>query len=494
MHCPACNAPVADGHPECPSCGIIVSRFRGHAPRRAQAPPVPPPRRVFPRILVVLALSLGGAALIVGGYWYVKIRPRLLVLDDRYHGSEPGETQELHETVRASADFDLAFELPGRPQGAASDGRELIVAHGSDPWGALRITRDGDGYSWQNVPIIETRYGQKTNLNTLTWNGRNYVGYTTGAWFGEKGEVFTIHDRKTLRVVETHPAPPLLGGLAWDGAHYWASTRKNTPDADEEAFFYKLDPGFRVVSKSEPPGIGCQGLAWDGERLWYVDVFSDSITVLDVSEDEPRIIHSRATPIDYLSGVVFHRNAIWVMDYGKNRLHRLRNSTRRAWASYAEPESVAAASMVPMPDDDEKLTATYKNSFFDDRGPEDAEEIEWSVELREDGVWLTSSRIWFGSELFVPREQASSVITIPVFARYTYTVELPDGTEVEKQYDATAGENVRSEVRLADAEEPGEYQVSLFIHVQYVDANGTARILNNSGGFVEVRSGTATAR
>lgn len=494
MLCPSCNAPVADGQAECPSCGVIVSKWRGRAARAPAPAPVPTPRRTLPRILVVLVLGLAGAALLVGGYWYLEIRPRMLALEDPYYGSEPGEPEELRESVRASADFDLAFELPGRPQGAASDGRELIVASGSDPWGALRITQRGDQYSWQNVPIIETRYGQKTSLNTLTWNGRNYVGYTTGAWFGEKGDVFTIHDRKTLRVLETRPAPPLLGGLAWDGTHYWASTRKNTQDAKEEAFFYRLDPELRVVATSEPPGIGCQGLAWDGQRLWYVDVFSDSIKVLDVSAGEPRVIHSVPTPLNYLSGVVFHRNAVWVMDYGENRLHRLRNSTRRAWASYTEPEVVAAASMVPRADEEAKLTATYKNSFFDERGPEDAQEIQWSVELREDGLWLTGSRLWFGAELFVPREQGSSVVTIPIFARYTYTVELPDGSEVEKAFDATAGENVLPEVRLSDAEEEGRYSVSLFIHVQYVDANGTARILNNSGGFVEVRGGAAAAR
>jgi len=53
---------------------------------------------------------------------------------------------------------------------------------------------------------------------------------------------------------------------------------------------------------------------------------------------------------------------------------------------------------------------------------------------------------------------------------------------------------VRDGVASPLAESRGRYSVSLFIHVQYIDANGTARILNNSGGFVEVRSGAATAR
>jgi hypothetical protein len=495
MNCPRCHGPVADGQRECPSCGIVVSKWRNPAgPRptdsgRTMKPAIQRPARqagTLSRIVVVLALSIGGGVLVIGGYWFVKIRPRMRAIENPYYGSEPGRAKKLREIEPSSADFDLALELPGRPQGAASDGREMIIANGSEPWGALRISRDRDRYTSQTVPIIETGYGQKMAFNTLTWNGHNYIGYTTGSAFGKQGDVFTVHDRETLRVIDTHPAPPLVGGLAWDGSHYWASTRKNTETASEDAFFYKLDPDFQVVAKNKPPGIGCQGLAWDGERVWYVDVFSDTIKVLDLSVDEPRVIHEADTPMNYLSGVVFHQNAIWVADYDKNRLQRLRTSTRLAWGAYTSPQ-MAAASMVPRTAAGPALSARYENSFLE-RKPNDAEEIEWSVELHDDGVWLTSSRIWFGPELFVPHEQNASIVTIPVFAHYTFTVKKPDGSEVEKQFDGTSGENVLADVRLADDAGAGEYSVSLFIHVQYVDENGTGRILNNSGGFVNVRN------
>lgn len=441
------------------------------------------------RFVVLLVLGVAGAAVVVAGYWFVKIRPRTLALENPYYGSEPERAKKLREIRVSSVDFDLALELPGRPQGGASDGREMIIAHGSDPWGALRIARDGDRYTAQAVPIIETVHRQKMALNTLTWNGRNYVGYTTASWFGGKGDVFTIHDPRTLRVVDTRPAPPLLGGLAWDGSHYWASTRRNTADANEEAFLYKLNREFQVVAKHSPPGIGCQGLAWDGERLWYVDVFSDEIKVLDVSASEPRVVHEAAMPIDYLSGVVFHQNAIWVMDYGENRLQRLRAGTRLAWRGYRSPPPAVAASMAPasvLPRPGTPKPSAQSRNRFADRKGDGAEEIDWAVELRDGGVWLTSARIWFGPDLFIRREQSSSLITLPVFARYTFTVRNPDGSEVEKQFDANAGDNVLMNHRLADAAAPGEYSVSLFIHVQYVDANGTGQILNNSGGFVNV--------
>lgn len=463
-------------------------------------------------MVTLTAIAFGAAALAIGSYYVIKIRP----------GTSRGETS-LRKIVPASSDFDLAFELPGRPHGAASNGREILIGNGSDPWGAIRIRRDENEYNVQLLPIVEPLYNRKTNLDTLTWNGSNYIGYTTASWFrsGATGNVFTIHDPASLRVIDTRDAPPLLGCLAWDGAHYWAATRKNTRAAAEEAFFYKLDRDFRVVSRSKPPAVGCQGLTWDGEDLWFADVFDDSIHVLDVNGAEPRIVHRQAIPFDYLSGVVEHEEAIWVLDYDKNRLQRLRPSVRVSWAG-GSPAAIARASMVASA---EQTTASQseegeaelrrqlrsddrakrmhaemelgrrnasidyarEENRFARRPAEGTEALDWVVELRDDGLWLVSSRVWFGPELFVPREQNSSVVTIPIFARYTFTVKEPGGLETEKELQAVAGENVLSNVRLTDGSASGPYRVSLFIHVQYLDAAGTGRILNNSAGSVELR-------
>jgi hypothetical protein len=130
--------------------------------------------------------------------------------------------------------------------------------------------------------------------------------------------------------------------------------------------------------------------------------------------------------------------------------------------------------------------ARDQNNFVD-REPEGTDDIDWSIELRDDAIWLVSSRVWFGEELFEKRPQNSSLVTIPELAKYTFTVKHPDGSETEKQFEATAGENVLTNERLADATSSGTYSVSLFIHVQYVNAEGTGRILNNSAGFLELR-------
>ncbi len=416
-------------------------------------------------------------------------------------------------------DFDRELKLPGSPGGLASNGREIIVANRKDPWGLIRLRSDRDRFIAQRVPLLEPRYNQKMSLNTITWNGETYVGLTSGAWFEKTTEdVFTVHDPATLQVVRRYPAPPLIGCMAWDGTSYWAATRKNTQHADEEKFLYRLDREFNVTARFEPPAGGCQGLMWDGARLWYADVFNDEVYLLDVSGDKPRLLHTASLPFTYLSGVVLHDGRVWISQYDNDRMHRLRTSTRLAWlGGRNDGGSTAAASIVAtttrdgpeeealrrkLRDDhwaarmNARMELDRRNAPIDyardqnnfvDRAPEGTEDIDWSIELRDDAIWIASSRIWFGPELFVKRPQTSTLVKIPELANYTFTVKHPNGSETETQFQATAGENVLTSQKLADASSSGTYSVSLFIHVQYVNAEGTGRILNNSAGFLELR-------
>jgi hypothetical protein len=85
-------------------------------------------------------------------------------------------------------------------------------------------------------------------------------------------------------------------------------------------------------------------------------------------------------------------------------------------------------------------------------------------------------------------QQSSTVVTIPTFTRYTVTVKRPGNLPpVEKVFEATAGDNIMRDVRLADAPASGEYEVNLFIHAQYVTPAGEARILNRSHISLELR-------
>lgn len=479
----------------------MVAKWR---PKKTEARTVvrPPPRRPG---LTVIALAIPVVLLAISAWLVLR------------HRNDPA----LKPNAATLPEFDLRIDLPGSPGGIASNGRELVIANRKDPWGLIRLRGEKERFTAEIVPLLEPRYSQKIQVNTLAWNGEHYIGLTSGAWFGPTDkDVFTVHDPVTLQVIRHVPAPQLLGCIAWDGTSYWAATRKNTMDADEQAFLYRLDRAFNVVAKYDPPAVGCQGLMWDGARLWFADVFNDAVYLLDVTGGEPRVHHKATLGLNYLSGIVLHGGAVWIVEYGHDGLHRVKAATRLAWSGEPQP-AAAVASMVsapvPAPRTDAPDEAALRQQLrhenwaermradmeldrrgapidyardqnnFADRASAGTEDLDWSIELRDGAIWLVTSRIWFGPELFVKREQKSSLVSIPEFARYTYTVKHPDGSETEKVFDATAGENVRMNERLANASTSGTYSVSLFIHVQYTDATGTGQIVNNSAGFLTVR-------
>lgn len=384
--------------------------------------------------------------------------------------------------------FDRAYQLPRSPRGMASNGRSLIVGNRSDSWGAMRVARLGNFWSARKLMIREASSEQNISVDTIAWNGTSYVGYTTAAWFrrGSDASVFTIHDADSLEVLSHRNAPSRLGCLARDGVHYWAATRRNTAEEDVPALLYELDRELRVVAAYPAPGVGCQGLAWDGQFLWFGDVFSDAIFILDVASDPPRVVHRVEMPLSYLSGLAFHEGELWVVDYGENRLHRVRPSMRVAWrGGFDRPRQpqAATAAIIPAPPETRRA---HRVNEFPERGAEDMDVHEWSIEVRDDvlyGNWT----LWFGPDLFLRRAPAQGVVTLPWLARYEVTIRRPDGTKVEKLFDAHAGENVLRDVVLADAAAPGTYTVSLFLHAQYVGGDGGGRVLNESKSPLEVR-------
>ncbi len=294
--------------------------------------------------------------------------------------------------------------------------------------------------------------------------------------------VFAVHNQKTLAVISHHKAPELIDGLAWYGTGYWAATRRNTADSGEPAYLYRLDHDFNVISKSEPPDIGCQGLAWDGNYLWFVDVFSDKIHILDVNGESPEIVYSYQTPFDYLSGIGFDGKNIWVSEYGQNRLHRLKRALVAQWIGRVEEELVSVTQIA----EPTRTNDTYTNCF-PDTGDEEMDVLELSAEISENSLYC-SWKIHFGQSLFNENQTSEdSGISMPTFVRYTVTINS-ESLDAPKEFEfkAEPGENIRETEELIQDLEPGTYSILVFFHAQYVDTEGTNRILNSSSPSIQV--------
>lgn len=526
MLCPACGKPVEEAASECRHCGVIPSRWRGSerkpprpSPTVPASPPVPKsPPRLSISILRPVAIGLVLTVAIVGGWWWVEIRPRMKRIEDPYWGSGPSRASTL-SFERSSAPFDRSVELPCPPIGIAFNGSEMLVANRSDPWGFLRIVPEGrDELRVQKVSVVEPEYSQKVGFDAVTWNGSTWVGLSqTGAFTGGETGSFTIHDPKTLRVTETHAAPPDIGCFAWDGTGYWAATRNNTADSGEPRRLHRLDSRFRVERTVTSPLVGCQGMAWDGTHLLMVDVFDDDIVIVDVANDEPRVVRREDTGLEYLSGIADANGEIWVAEYGGNRLHRVAPRLAGMWRG-SGPSSVGsgafAASMIPSPSAREagqgeiaelqgQLRADHwaermragsrleelgapvnydrEQNSFPDTGAEDVDVLDWWAEFDGDSI-RASWRVHFGDQLISSRsETTDGPVSMPLFARYEVSVSGGDLDEpIELEYEGHAGENRMDDVLLARGLSPGSYTIGLFFHVQYVRPDGTPHILNHS--------------
>jgi|GEM_PF-5696709 len=433
---------------------------------------------------VIIGIVL--AAVAVGGYWYFRIRPRLRALNGEFDVPTASRTQTLKIRKNLDGDFDLTADLPGNPIGIAINGNELLIANRIEPWGFLRLQRKEVGsFEVQQLAVIEPDYGQKMSFDAVTWNGKEYVALTSESWFQKgEGSVFTVHDPESLAVRSHHPAPDHVGCIAWDGSSYWVGTRRNTEDSGEPAFVYRFNDNFQETGRFEPPDFGCQGLTWDGEHLWFADVFSDKIHVLKLDGEALRILQSRATPFRYLSGIGYDGRNIWVSEYDHNQIHRLIPALSRQWVS--ESETTASASEVEPAQPPVKTSDAYTNDF-PDTGPEEMDVLELKAESRENAVF-GSWKIHFGEDLFADNEAAEgSPISIPKFVRYTVYVEGGSLSKpAEFEHEATPGENSTQDEELASDLGPGEYSVHIFLHAQFVDSKGTNRILNDSSPSVTV--------
>jgi hypothetical protein len=354
--CLACNRDIPEHASTCPLCGVILAKWRPRPPRIQPQPPtaaepwfadaalskaMAAPQLAIPqtaskpalnRAMVVAAIAISLLMLSAGAYALLApLRKLVLPVPNTVAKPSNASTDPIYDPL---SDFDLSIPLDSDPIGIACNAGEFVIGNRATPWGFVRGKWNGEEkWGFEKVPVAESVYNQKIAIQTVAWNGTQYIGYCDGAYFGNTHKnVFTVHDAKTLQLLKTYPAPELIGGLVWDGKGYWAGTRRNTENSGEPAYLYRLDENFNVVGKSSPPHVGCQGLAWDGKYLWWVDVFSDRIYLLTSDRGQVTTVHSYETRFGYLSGVGYDGKNIWVTEYDNKQLHRLNPTLLAAWS------------------------------------------------------------------------------------------------------------------------------------------------------------------
>jgi hypothetical protein len=478
--CQACSREIRVDAKRCPTCGSLQSSS-GISIRKQDPGPS------SKRILMILLCGLIGGGAVIGLYWKFKVKPRLEGL-----GVIAPEGKEIRKTVKIEDEtgdsFDRKVSLPVDPLGFTFGRAEYVLGNRRDPHGfvRLKLEEDESAFKLTTVPVHESRYSQRIGFHTVAWNGKEYVTVTDGAWFGSSSKnVFCRHHPESYEILSTAPAPDQLGCLAFDGNNYWGATRSNTKTSGEPVFIYRFDSDFSEISRHPARAKGCQGMAWDGQYLWMVDVFNDSIYVLDIYGTDPAIVETIPTNFSYLSGIAFDGRNIWVSEYENHQIHRLSPALKsRIATSGPQP---ATPSIIDASYSETKLKDDYTSSS-PEFPEEDADVHEFSAEI-VDGTIYASWKIHFGERLFNSSGASEDAIAMPVFARYIISVKGPTmTTAVEETYEAQQGMNEKIRTPLLKIQESGSYDISLFIHVQYIRPDGGNQILNKTAPSLTLSS------
>ncbi len=236
-----------------------------------------------------------------------------------------------------SPDFPYLIKVDAKPDGMTWNGQQLIFSNRVSPWGIVRITPLENGqYRKTSIPVVDKEFKQQISIQGITWNGTYYVALTSGDWFqSEHKKVFVELDPVTFQITRVlGKAPEYSQCIAWDGINYWAGTRLNTADQKGRSLLYKFDNKLNKVAEFDGAGVGCQGMVWDGKYLWWGDVFTDTITLYNISSSTgktPAIAHQYKLSVKQQSGIGFDGKDIWFGDYRNQQLLRLNQELYFDW-------------------------------------------------------------------------------------------------------------------------------------------------------------------
>jgi hypothetical protein len=193
----------------------------------------------------------------------------------------------------------------------------------------------------------------------ITWDGVDYVWIANNELKVISGfNVKTAaNDRMVSFPIDVEPAP-VLGGLTWDGSHFWISDVTNGMIYQIDAitgnrvteFAYdgvanglvwadgglwalsrenmaieRLTPAGEVEESKSIPGTWPTGLAWDGRYFWYTDAHTGTLSIFNPATgkstvlDELQFMVNQAT----FNGLAWMNGYLWVVTEGHERLHRV---------------------------------------------------------------------------------------------------------------------------------------------------------------------------
>lgn len=215
-----------------------------------------------------------------------------------------------------------SVSFPGEPVALMRLGPGWLAASRTSPWGMMRMRQQGPAL------IVEERLLEKRPVKGLAALDGMIVAAAESPDGAPAGppRLLILDPAAGFRQVSGASIPQSVSGLAAapERDRIWGCTRANTVDSPEDAIYYSFDRNLRLLDASKAGNRGCQGLSWNGSQLFAVDVFADTLLLLDPDKGF-EALGSWELPILYPSAVVAEGEFIHVADYQTRRIHRFRN-------------------------------------------------------------------------------------------------------------------------------------------------------------------------
>ena len=237
-----------------------------------------------------------------------------------------GRAQELPALNGSCSDIvvvdSFEFPFPAGPDGMTPTVHGLAFNKSDRSlWGAE--------YTSGKIHKFEISYHHGTIKIDKTIPAPNY--YPTGItfqknrlWCASAGpgiaEICRLN-KNTGRIQECFPE---LGrdstGLTFAEGFLWNAGFVGPPENEEPGLLYKLDTSGTEIESFESPGSGPEGLAFDGENLWHVDWWLNTIHKLDLSGVE---LCSWEGPGRCPIGLTFDGCYLWLADQCTRMIYKL---------------------------------------------------------------------------------------------------------------------------------------------------------------------------